>query len=83
MKLEGVMTAIGGCALVVVLAMLAITDNVPVPETSIARHQREGCTLLSSLKTEEMRYCGKACWLRLYANTYKCGATTKTLIETN
>lgn len=69
---------IGGALLTGFLATLAIMDIIPVPKSS---NKHEGCTKVQSIKTDELQYCGKACWMPIYVNTYQCGTETKILIE--
>lgn len=80
MNMEATCTVVGGVALVFLLGTLAILDVIPVP-SKIDKH--EGCTLTQSVKTDELKYCGKACLIPLYVNTWQCGTETRVLIETN
>jgi hypothetical protein len=41
----------------------------------------DGCELIQAVKTEERRYCGKACSMPVYADTYQCPAGQKTWLN--
>jgi hypothetical protein len=41
----------------------------------------DGCELLSVVKTEDRRYCGKACSMPVYADTYQCQDGQKTFLD--
>ena len=73
-------TFLGGVALAGFLAWLATADKIPTPAPAHLGGE-SGCTLVTSIKTDELKYCGKACWMAVYVNTYQCPTGQKILVE--
>lgn len=69
-------------ALVWMLSALAAVSiyRAGLPHTSKAEPW-DGCELVQSVKTEDLRYCGKACSMPVYADTYQCPAGQKTWLN--
>ncbi len=67
-----------GFIVTIAIGVIAINDLIPYPDKKDAH---PGCFLMKSEPTEERKYCGKACFQVVYANTYQCGSVNKIYLE--
>ncbi len=65
--------------LIVALVAFLILNAGNAPETR--KKPWYGCEHIASVKTEKRRYCGKACSMPVYADTFQCGGEQKTWIN--
>ncbi len=64
--------------IVTLVAFMIITAG----NTSDSREKPwHGCEHIASVKTEERRYCGKACSMPVYADTFRCKGEQKTWLN--